>query len=145
MGQEFIASMLSDTQRAVGMAMGAAAGYLAGHPVYVTLGGLIALDFVSAILLAGRRGNVSSAVMGDGLLKKGLLVTLLIAIAWGGRHVVGLPAGEWMAGALCVREIISIAEHAIDGGIWVPPQFKRWLDAAQAEGGGGDAEEKTLP
>src|SRR4051812_15242830 len=107
---------------------------------------LMALDYVSGILVAFSMRELSSEVGRRGLVRK--LLTLLLILAT--HFLVIVTHLVWdlssvIATAFCVNEVISIAENAARGGVRIPSalldalgQVKRITGRARGKASGVD-------
>lgn len=105
---------------------GAVAALTAGsmfgsHTVLVGLVALMAIDWVTGFNRAFIAGAVSSEAGARGLVKKGQILLLILAL-----HVAeklsGYEVGAelWGAGGFCINELISIVENVSQSGVYIP-------------------------
>ncbi len=113
---------------AAGVTAAAAGSSLGARTVLVGLVVLMAIDWITGFNAAYIRGEVSSEVGRKGLVAKGQILLLILAI-----HVVEKLAGYEMqlelfgAGGFCVNEAISIVENVARSGVWIPGSLVRAL------------------
>ncbi len=106
--------------------LGLAAGWFGSlNPVVHTLILLTAMDFVSGIIKAVAKGELSSAAASKGITKKAMQFILLAAIwvlenQFGFGKAIAIDLCAAAAGFYCVAEVISILENAKALGVPVP-------------------------
>lgn len=124
--------------KAVGGLICAAA--LSIHPLFWTLLALIALDFLTGLLVAFITRTLQSDVSRRGVAKKAMCLILVAASEILGHNlhylVPGaisgeLPIGQFVAGFYCVHELISIAENATLTGLPMPKALVSMLGKVQ--------------
>ncbi len=105
---------------------GAVAALMAGtlfgsQAVLAGLVALMAIDWLTGLNAAFIRGEVNSETGTRGLVKKGQVLLLLLAV-----HVMEKLAGYelglelWGAGGFCINEAISIVENVSRSGVYIP-------------------------
>lgn len=95
--------------------------------------GLMTIDITTGFVSAWINRDISSDSSLRGMAKKALVILLILAVEICARAVgqfeqFGLyfPAGNLVAGAFCVHELVSIVENVLRAGV-EPPYFLRDL------------------
>lgn len=104
-----------------GVAALTAGSAFGSYTVLVCLVILMAIDWVTGFNRAFIEGVVSSEAGMKGMVKKGQVLLLILAV-----HVMEKLSGYelglelWGAGGFCINEIISIVENVSRSGVYVP-------------------------
>ncbi len=109
----------------------------ASIPVAIsTLVVLAAVDYVTGVLAAVVRREVSAAVGWGGLIKKALMLILVATVHWVSRPL-GLPIdlGAALALAFGLNELFSLVENCHRAGVPIPGVLVRALAAARRVAG----------
>lgn len=87
---------------------------------------LMVLDFLTGVLAAGREGVITSRVGLRGLRRKAVQWLVIAAVYAAQATVPGVPAAQFVAGAMAAMEFVSILENAARLGA-IPPVLVEWL------------------
>ena len=124
----------------VAMTAGVLLGFLYGDitPLMYSLIAMVALDFMTGIMAAGTRREISSGKMFKGLMRK-FLILVLVAVA----HVIDMYVTNTfpvLQSAVMLffiaHEALSIIENAAALGLPIPKKLMEVLEDLQGESGG---------
>lgn len=107
----------------LGLVLGALLGAFLGlAPVFQVYIALMVIDTLASILIDIGPGGagISSVKVWNGIRGKSMSVLVILASAIMSVYV-GIPAGQWVAGAFAFKEAVSIAESAAKLGMLPEP------------------------
>ena len=134
--------MVEDQETIIGAIRGGMIGlgaYMANldYELFIIWVSLACLDVVLGVLNSMVRHSFKSSIMSSGLLNKirEFLVLLACVFAQRAAHLIGIniPAATFFIGAFIFKDIGSILETAIQGGINIPEKIKDIFAVAEKE------------